>query len=75
MLKILGGSVFCGGVKRHIVVENNRARSRPVQIGWRNRDEVQIINSFDTGMQVVRFPANHLHHKQLQNIPYKNEPG
>jgi hypothetical protein len=41
-------------------IENNRARSRAVQVGWRNRDEVQIMRGLDAGMQVIRFPGNQL---------------
>ncbi len=58
-LKIPGSSVFRVGDKWHVfVVENNHARSQPVQIGWRNRDEVQIISGLEAGNQVVNFPGN-----------------
>jgi HlyD family secretion protein len=55
VMKIPGSSVFRVGDKWHVfAIENNRARSRPVQIGWRNCNEVQIINRLDTGMQLFR---------------------
>lgn len=61
VLKIPGSSVFRAGDKWHVfVIENNRARSRVVQIGWRNRDEVQIISGIDAGAEVVKFPGNQL---------------
>ena len=60
-MKIPSSSVLRVGDKWHVfVIENNRARSRPVQIGWRNRDEIQIISGLYAGMQVVRFPGNQL---------------
>ncbi len=61
VLKIPSSSVFRVGDKWHVfVIENNRARSRAVQVGWRNPDEVQIISGIEAGAQVVRFTGNQL---------------
>ncbi len=62
MIKIPSSSVLRVGEQCPVfVIENNRARSRAVQVGWRNRDEVEIISGLEAGMQVKRFPGNQLH--------------
>jgi multidrug efflux pump subunit AcrA (membrane-fusion protein) len=33
---------------------------RTIEIGQRNRDDVQILSGLDAGMQVVTFPGNQL---------------
>ena len=61
VVKIPGSSVFRVGEKWHVfAIANQRARSTPVQIGWRNRDEVQITGGLEAGSKVVRFPGNQL---------------
>ena len=61
VLKIPGSSVFRIGERWHVfIVEQDRAHLRAVQIGQRNRDDVQILSGLDTGMQVVTFPGNQL---------------
>ena len=61
VLKIPGSSVFRIGERWHVfIVEQDRAHLRAVQIGQRNRDDVQILSGLDAGMQVVTFPGNQL---------------
>jgi HlyD family secretion protein len=61
VLKIPGSSIFRIGEGWHVfIVEQDRAHLRTIQIGQRNRDDVQILSGLDAGMQVVTFPGNQL---------------
>lgn len=61
VLKIPGSSVSRIGESWQVfIAEQGRAHLRAVQIGQRNRDDVQILSGLDAGIQVVTFPGNQL---------------
>ncbi len=60
-LKLPGSAVFRAGPGDAVfVVLGGRAKRQPVDIGLRNRDEVEIRAGVDPGAQVVRFPSSAL---------------
>jgi HlyD family secretion protein len=60
-LKVPGSAVFRAGPGDAVfVVLGGRAKLQPVDIGLRNRDEVEIRAGVDPGAQVVRFPSSAL---------------
>lgn len=61
VLKVPASALFrTGEAWSTFVIEDGRARLRPVEIGHRNASEAEILKGIDEGAEVVLHPANEL---------------
>lgn len=60
-LKLPGSATFRAGDGWHVfALQDGRLRERPVRLGQRNQDEVQLLDGLPAGTLVVRFPTSQM---------------
>lgn len=61
ILQVPASSVFRRGHAQTVIaVEGDTARMRPVEVGHRNSDRVEIVKGVSEGAEVVLYPSEHL---------------